>query len=267
MDELNELYRRINQEGKQGKDTLIPNRESLYLSEEGRCFAYMGIALKEKEKLPFGAWPYYLENIHSFQAKNKIKGFIKLKQGCLVLDNFVDWEYYSKSNYKKLDNFIVRLPVGGNIYFSVEERVKNGDTWDFVENEELTRDCFGLTYEELDKLLSIYSEFFGNTNVYYTHPRLTRSIKSDNFCDITNVWIPPQFPYITFNLDSNYEFSHVSLYGFYKIVSLLMLTSNSEYVKKFIEKLKEEKLYDKVHGINDYFPFETILTREHVYNY
>ena len=44
-------------------------------------------------------------------------------------------------------------------------------------------------------------------------------MRSMNYCDMTDVWIPEKFPYVAFS-ESGYEFSHISLWGFYRHVQL-----------------------------------------------
>ena len=64
------------------------------------------------------------------------------------------------------------------------------------EDEDLTRKIFGLTYDELTELLDAYAKIMGTYRDFYTYPKLTRSIKNTNFCDMTELWIPKTFPYV-----------------------------------------------------------------------
>lgn len=48
---------------------------------------------------------------------------------------------------------------------------------------------------------------------------LTRSMRSMNYSDMTDVWIPEKFPYVAFS-ESGYKFSHISLWGFYRHIQL-----------------------------------------------
>jgi hypothetical protein len=90
-----------------------------------------------------------------------------------------------------------------------------------IEDAELTRKVFGLTCNELETVLEGYAKTLGRYNLYFQYPRLTRSMRSENFCDLTDLWIPEQFPYITFQ-ESGYDFSHISLWGFYRHIQLLI---------------------------------------------
>ena len=93
---------------------------------------------------------------------------------------------------------------------------------------------------------------------------ITRSMKNDKFCDITGIWIPPKFPYIAFN-DSGYDFSHVSLFGFYRHIGALLSIRHTPLTLIFKQDPNIEEIVRRVISINDYFPFERKVTREIVY--
>lgn len=267
MKTIKDLYTNLEVPEVKGQDIVIPQTPPIYLSEDGQCFAYLGVIVKDKEEQHLESWPFYLKGKNSKQIENDIQGFIRIKSGCLLWSMFLDKDFYASKSFKLLDKYVIKLPVSANIYYSVDERIEFGSSWEFEENEALTRECFGLTYDELMKLLSIYAEYFGVKNSYCSYPRLTRSTINHNFCDLTGVWIPPQFPYITFNSDSNYKFSHVSLFGFYKMINLLINTSNNQHVNDFVNRIKDVEIYNKLKDIDDYFPFEIILMRQHIYQH
>ena len=150
-----------------------------------------------------------------------IQGFFRIKSGCVLLTEFLDHDNYNESYYKQLKNYIVRLPVPSSCYFGIEKRVESATAGFFEENENLTRACFGLTYAELEYIVKVYAERLGISNAYGQYPRITRSIKRDNYCEITGLWIPAGFPYIAFNGNSS-DYAHVSLYGFYRHMGLLL---------------------------------------------
>lgn len=91
---------------------------------------------------------------------------------------------------------------------------------------------------------------FGMYNDYLQYPCLTRSVRSDNNCDLTNLWIPKQFPYIAFE-ESSYLYSHVSLWGFYNHLILLMNNSKKSVVYQALLKAGvSERIMDALLEIN-----------------
>ncbi len=168
--------------------------------------------------------------------------------------------FYSERKYKQLSSYIVRMPVANTCYFAIEKRIETNNSWYFEENEELSRSCFGLTYRELEYLVRVYAETFGKYNSYVQYPRITRSMNKDNFCDITGIWIPPKFPYITF-ASSEYSFSHVSLYGFYRHIGLLLSIDSAIVTSKIFDS----EIIKIIMQINDYFTFGIKVTKEYVY--
>ena len=186
-----------------------------YLCEEDTLLCYVGVLMKNNSRATdsLNIWPYYMRGKHSYDKliSNKIIDFIRLIEGCIVLDDYVDGQWRSEEKYKKIEAFI-RYPSSESYY---------GVFVDRVEDEELTRIVFGLTYRELSRLTECYAKAWGIYNEYQHYPRVTRSIRSANLCDITGAWIPEKFPYITF-AESGFAFSHVSLWGFYRYVQLMM---------------------------------------------
>lgn len=203
-----------------------------------------------------------------WQAYTKLwetyKRFFRIKDGCILLTGFVDHEFYNNERYKQLRNYIVRMPVANTCYFGIERRIKTKDSWYFEENEELSRACFGLTYSELEYVVKVYAKRLGICNEYLQYPQITRSMNNDNFCDITGIWIPPEFPYIAFN-DSGYSFSHVSLYGFYRHIGVMLSTGSGTVASEIFEhKTFGNEIINRIKQIDDDFPFEIKVTREYV---
>lgn len=265
---LLDFYRKLDTIERIGKDIVIPDSfyDAIYLSERGDLFCYTGIHSKDKDSF-FDGWPYYLVGKHSKDCKKHINGFFRIKNGCILLSEFVDHEFYNKKKYKSLSKYAVHLPVANSCYFGIQKRIETKNSWYFEENEELTRACFGLTFNELSYLTKFYAEKFGTYNDYVQFPRITRSMKNDNFCDITGIWIPPKFPYIAFS-DSGYDFSHVSLFGFYRhIGALLSIGQHTPLAQLFKKDTSVEEIVSKVICINDYFPFERKVIREIVYGH
>jgi hypothetical protein len=102
------------------------------------------------------------------------------------------------------------------------------------------------------------------TEIQDNTTRITRSLKNDNFCDITGLWIPAGFPYIAFN-DSGYDFAHVSLFGFYRYVGAMLSRGTKAIASQlFANETFSNAIINRINQIEDYFPFEIIVTREHV---
>lgn len=116
-----------------------------------------------------------------------------------------------------------------------------------------------------EQVVKIYAHRLGIFNDYIQYPRITRSMKNDNFCDITGLWIPPKFPYITFN-GSGDTYSHVSLYGFYRHVDIMIsIGRNSLASKFFTHEVPDSEAMNKLHLIEDYFSPGIKVTREHIF--
>ena len=77
--------------------------------------------------------------------------------------------------------------------------------------EDLTKKIFGISYDDLSQLIYHFNNCFEMiTQTYYSrYPSITRAIQNDNYCDITEMWIPSGFPYIAFS-ESGYYYSHIS---------------------------------------------------------
>ena len=227
----------------------------MYLSQNGKMFCYLGMCNTDIDRISFKSWPYYVVGKHTAQCKKQIRGLFRIQNGCILLTGFVDHDYYNKSYYKQLNNYIVRLPVPNSCYFGIEKRIELATSWYFEENKDLTRACFGLTYAELEYVVKVYAERLGINNAYTQYPRITRSIKRDNYCNLTGLWIPESFPYIAFN---DNLFSHLSLYGFYRHMSMLL--SMGKATNMFEDDT--ENIVALIRHIDDYFTSEIKVMRE-----
>lgn len=191
---------------------------AIYVSENDEVNCFTGVFLNNEERyqVSLHTHPYYMHGKHSTDKKfaASIKGFFRIANGCIFLDNYVD-NQYDKNRAYKLTNRFIRYPAAASTYYGVMEYTT------IAEDAELTRKIFGLTCYELESVLEGYAKTLGRYNMYTQYPRLTRSVRSSNYCDLTDLWIPEKFPYITFQ-ESGYDFSHVSLWGFYRHIQLLI---------------------------------------------
>lgn len=212
---MGELFNYFDVEPVCGKDiTIGDNFPELYISDLDEVFCYAGICLNDiddRRKASF-MHPYYMVGRHSTDKNiaKKIKRFYRIAEGCIVLDNYLDNHFRNERIYKKVDVGI-RFPMPDTYY---------GVLTNYQEDKALTRAVFGLTCKELTDLLEVYGKVMGTYSEYISYPKLTRSIRSVNYCAMTDIWIPEKFPYIAFS-ESGYRFSHVSLWGFYQHVQLL----------------------------------------------
>lgn len=139
--------------------------------------------------------------------------FIALENGALIerrvavqeiTDEVISTEFY------------VKFPQKMSPYFAVF----NKGTRELDVNK--TRKVFGLTCEELNKILPVVSLVLFNTGPLKSDMlrgmRITSSY-SKNSCELTDAWIPSDFPYITETEGNN--ISHLSLYGFYKLIGTI----------------------------------------------
>ncbi|UQZ83023.1 hypothetical protein SK3146_02183 [Paenibacillus konkukensis] len=249
---LAEFYKTIDASEELGENISIPDHgPALYLSDSGALFCYMGIVGREEKGAHLNGWPYYLRGKSAKKSKQLIRGFYRLQAGCILLTNFLDHELYGKARFKRLENYIVSLPIASSCEFGIVKRINSEHSFFFEENKLMSRACFGLTYDELKQVVGIYAQRLGIFNDYVQYPRITRSMKKDNFCDITGLWIPPQFPYITFNGDG-YIYSHVSLYGFYRHVDVLLsMGSNTMASKIFTHEILDIEALNHLQLIDD----------------
>ena len=212
---MGELFDRYDVLPIKGSDITIGNCfPEVFVSDTDEVFCYFGICLADEDRQIKTSFmhPYYMQGCHSTDKKidREIKGFFRVADGCVVLDEYVDNRFGGDRAYKKVDVW-VRLPHPDTYYAVLVDR---------KEDEDLTRAVFGLTHEETVQLLDAYAKVMGTYSEYISYPKLTRSMKTANYCDLTDLWIPEQFPYVAFN-ESGCDFSHISLWSFYRHIQLL----------------------------------------------
>lgn len=211
---MSNLFEQYLGSGQLGKDITIGDYfPEIFISDSGEVFCYTGIYLEEEphQCRDLLMLPHSLCGKHSTDKTlvKKPKAFFRLADGCILLDDYVDARFGGHA-YKRIAAGI-RFPTA-DAYYGV---------WiEHKEDAALTRAVFGLTYAELSMLLEGYAKTLGTFHDFAQYPRLTRSIRSNNRCDLTGLWIPERFPYITFQ-ESPYMFSHISLWGFYRHLQLL----------------------------------------------
>lgn len=252
-----DLYESIDAPALKASEIALPKNMDgvFYVSESGELYCYAGAYTPGKGNVCFQCSPYYAVGKKPKQVEKQIKGFFRLENGCILLDKFVDQHYESDELIKEVSDYILRLPTLNNCYFAVEKRIETGGSWYFEEKPEVTRHIFGLTFEELEYFMGIYAETFGLKNDYSQYPRLTRSLKRDNFCDLTKLWIPAGFPYITF-AESGFDYSHISLFGFYRYVGMSVATGiNSGAYRLLTHQSLAKSIINRILQIDDYFPF------------
>lgn len=199
-------------------EAVIPDHfPAVYESSSGDIIVYLGAITRDSREMYIGGCPFWLHGKHSedAEAQAAIQGFYRLESGVIYRDAFLDKDTLFPFEVAEVSRYI-DLPTSAFSYFGVCSRETR------EEDSVATRLVFGLTYEELSEILSIYGNIFGLGNTYQRFPRITRSTQKDNRCDLSYAWIPRNFPYITFD-DSTCPFSHISLGAFYKHMRLLLL--------------------------------------------
>lgn len=239
------LYDSFDVEPIKGKDIAISKYfNEIFISQSDEVFYYAGVYLNDDtlDTKSLFSHPYYMKEKHSTdkEISKDISGFYRIMDGCITLDKYVDDGFYSNKLYKKVSG-IIKFPSTYSHY----EVIINSN-----ENKALTRKIFGLTYDEITSLLEAYAKAMGTYSEYITCPRLTRSLKNSHYCDLTGVWIPERFPYIAFQ-EQGYDFSHVSLYGFYRHIQLLTgYRMNSVFSRTLLNQGADESTLDKIFKID-----------------
>jgi hypothetical protein len=175
---------------------------------------------------------------------------IRVLNGHLLrLENTTFWNN-TNIEVKILVDYRVILPDRGA---SKLYGVVNGN-WDI--DRDLTRSIFGLTQEELNNFLIIFSTMFQAFSESTHKPCTTSSNRCDNVCDLSRRWIPVGFPYISY-VESNYYGGHISLAGFYAFVSLLCLDLHGNRSRKILSEVGMEEVLELILEANySYSPSE-----------
>jgi len=153
--------------------------------------------------------PYFSVSVAVRTPKGRESSrFIKLSRGTLTTSSFLGDDTY----YRLLTDRRLVLPTGAKSYFGVDAPK---DSW--AEDVSLTQAVFGGTSQEVTLVATSLAKVLGRTG--YDLPRVTFSRQRNNRCDLTNAVIPKEFPYLAFD-GAQYDWSHVSLHGFYRLLSL-----------------------------------------------
>lgn len=253
------LYESITSDVKLGSEIHIDDRDDLFfVSERNHVFCYTGIQFKNGRNVSISCIP---SPEYIYSEIDNISNFITIENGCLLFNTFINVGYYKEQLFKQI-NCILNLPSSISSYYSVENYIDENNGRKYEKNSEMTIEVFGLCYEELDALLNAYSKVVGSFSQYDRYPRITRSIKKDNFCNLTGLWIPKKFPYITFNA-GNCDFSHVSLWGFYRYIGLLSCHDiKSVFCKALLNNGADNKVLLKIVNMHDYSSYNKIMYRD-----
>lgn len=254
---MGELFNYYDVEPVSGKEITIGYHfPEVYVSEFDEVFCYAGICLNDIDECrkTFFMPPFYMVGKHSTDKNiaKKIKQFYRIADGCILLDDYLDHSFSHEHMYKKVKAGI-RFPMP-DTYYGVMDN--------YQEDKVLTRGVFGLTYEELTSIMEAYGKVMGTYGEYISYPKLTRSVRSANYCDMTDIWIPERFPYVAFS-ESGYRFSHVSLWGFYQHVQLLTGCQMTSVISRLLLKAGvDEETLKKLFELGQNIFYQTKVTKE-----
>jgi hypothetical protein len=197
----------------QGKDVDLSKWHGgeIAIDEGGRVHCIVGYRREDQPR----DLPYYSPCValHDRDGKSSHR-FVELYRGTLQRTFFLRAESW----YRLVDDYWLILPSGADSYFGVISRA------DRRENEPYTQAIFGGTFKEIEMVACALAPLAGRSyHEMLDLPRLTFSKTRDNRCDICNCLIPRAFPYLAFE-SAQYNWSHVSLHGFYRLLSFLCPT-------------------------------------------
>lgn len=180
----------------------------LAVDTAGEVYCFLGYQGEERRLDP----PYYSPAVAARDNGGRDSfRFVRLRHGSIQYSSF----FRSDGYYRVLDDRLLVLPSGAKSYFGVIS------TSDRAEDEKLTRAVFGARREDLETMVTAFAKIAGRQyHEYVQLPRVTFSKNRSNRCDISGCLIPEEFPYIAFE-DAQYDWSHISLYGFYRLLSFL----------------------------------------------
>lgn len=191
-----------------GNDISLLDWQSWHIarSEHGHPVFYLGYASRRSIDTVFA-----VSGAARVGYDRVLRQFLKVNRGCITATSFFE----GPIRYKVLTEYAVHLPAGNKNYFGVFNREKE----EYDSN--LTRQIFGITFEDLEALLQVYGGVVDGPPIWdHSYPRITFSRTRSNSCDLTDVYIPPNFPYIALT-DSQYFKGHVSLHGFSVLLAFL----------------------------------------------
>jgi hypothetical protein len=194
----------------------------LLLDTNGRVQCFLGYRRDDQPRNL--AWYAPCVALRDRDGRNSYR-FVELYRGVLTQTAFLrDDEYY-----KLIKDRYVILPKGASSYFGV---IRIGDR---SEDEELTRQVFGGTTEEFESIAYALARAVGRSfHPAVRLPRLTFSRTRTNSCDVSGCLIPENFPYIAFN-DAQYDWSHISLYGLYRLLSFMCPSDDSPIAAALVD--------------------------------
>jgi hypothetical protein len=154
--------------------------------------------------------PYYHPSVAARDRDGRSSyRFVELRKGTLAQSSFLRNDQY----YRPINDRWLVLPSGADTYFGVISRR------DRAEDELMTRQLFGGTAGDITAVAGAFSHLIGRGYREIVRlPRVTFSKTRNNECDISGCLIPKDFPYVAFE-DSQYAWSHISLHGFYRLLS------------------------------------------------
>ncbi len=209
---MGKIYEKIKEEEILCKDVVVPEYfPAIYIDEYDNVYCYAGII--DKNRFLFGSCPYWLKGRKPKEINNSIRGYFRIKNGKILQDKkFIDEKnsFNEKAKFKMIPAH-VHFPAPQDMTFGIYS-----STYQDLEKE-LTAKVFGISYDDLLEILYQYNNIFkvAQKTYFNNYPKITRSIKNNNYCDLSGMWIPKEFPYIAF-CESDYYYSHISLYGFYQ---------------------------------------------------
>lgn len=177
--------------------------------------------------------PYFAPRAAAKEGAADSYQFVRLDSGALIYSFFLSED----EPYRVIKGALLRLPRGADGYFGVLDQARQSEMGD------LTRALFGGTHEEIEQLAVAYARAVGR------HvgglPRLTFSKTRSNACDLTGALIPRQFPYLAF-APAGMDWSHVSLYGFFRLLTLQASNGRNPLRTFILEQGVDEALLDAV---------------------
>jgi hypothetical protein len=190
-------------------------RDQVAIDEGGNVYCFVGY---EPESRHDDDRPYFSPSVGARERGGRASDrFIRLERGTLGRSKFLN----DSGLYRIIDDRWMVFPTGSQSYFGVISRQ------DRSEDEALTRAIFGATFEELVDAAAAWGRVMGRHELLL--PRVTFSKSRANRCDLTGCLIPKEFPYIAFG-GAQYDWGHVSLFGFYRLVSVTCAASDSSPV-------------------------------------
>lgn len=167
--------------------------------------------------------PYYHPSVGARDRDGRSSyRFVELQRGTLAKSGFLRDDQY----YRPISDRWLMLPSGADSYFGV---ITESDR---AEDVAFTRSLFGGTGAEITSVAAALAGLIGRGyHETVRLPRVTFSKTRENRCDFSGCLIPRDFPYVAFE-DSQYAWSHVSLHGFYQLLSFLCSPRSSNPMRQ-----------------------------------